>query len=101
MDDTDFDVYRIGFDIVIPQTCVVSELYHVPRVPKCIAVRVAVDNRPQELRILSRSNLGDKVHAVQYSSIFYQISLTPINHTLKQNHTRKYRSRICTLALRP
>lgn len=100
---TYFDVYGVWFNIMIPETSIVSKLAHHAEIAICISIGITLDNSRQKLCILRMSNLRNKMHTIQNSSIIHQIPL----HKHKVNHhprpknrrgvggiTRKYRSRI-------
>src|SRR5271154_2216854 len=80
---TYFDVYGVWFNIMIPETSIVSKLAHHAEIAICISIGITLDNSRQKLCILRMSNLRNKMHTIQNSSIIHQIPL----HTHKVNTT--------------
>src|SRR5271155_1469201 len=79
---TYFDVYGVWINIMIPETSIVSKLAHHAEIAICISIGITLDNSRQKLCILRMSNLRNKMHTIQNSSIIHQIPL----YTQSQHH---------------
>src|SRR5271155_5388997 len=76
---TYFDVYGVWINIMIPETSIVSKLAHHAEIAICISIGITLDNSRQKLCILRMSNLRNKMHTIQNSSIIHQIPLDTQN----------------------